>query len=391
VSAALVAIGTVLLWPLLARRHGRGVAIATLVALVFGTVVYSLARGPWTGGLAFAIGAAVLRVVAPRLRVPVVLSPFWLAAAVIALVICVLRGAGPDAVLDALFSSWGGLLFWSPILWLGIAGCLRDGRSGPAGVLAPVLLIALALGADGAAAHGAQFAPILPLLGLGLGRALDTLRAQAMRRPLVPIVGGLALLALWNALLMAQYRDGGIPRDDTVAFPRVARNAAATVSTRVGSPVAWPANWIFAARNGVRPDRYDVLGGVDVFAAGDRGMSGAIDIGDAPTDEAVLREGWSVRHRCGVAVCRAVEGRASLLVPIQKPRDADVSVIAAGTGSLTLSVNGVAVQEAPLTADLRPLAVRVPGARFRRGLNTLSFTATGEALVDRLVFTEAAR
>ena len=146
--------------------------------------------------------------------------------------------------------------------------------------------------------RGGRFAPVLPLLALGLGRAFDEIRSLALHRPLVPVAAAIAGLAVWNALLMAQYRDGRIPRDDTVSFPRVARNAAATVSAAVGSPNAWPANWIFAARHGVSAARYDVLAGVDLFgrfpplrrAAGE----GVIDVGDLPTDEALLpRDGAS--------------------------------------------------------------------------------------------------
>ena len=393
-SALLVAAGAVLLWPLLAARHGRAVALATLVALVFGTVAWGLARSPsFAGAAAFAVGAALVRVAAARAHTPRSPRLAWAVAGAIAIAVLVARGAGPDAVLDGLFSSWGGLLYWSPILWLGVAGCLRDRTAGPAGVLAPVLLVALAFGAatDAGADHGARFAPVLPLLALGLARALGGIRTFALHRPLAPVAAGIAVLAAWNGLLMAQYRDGGIPRDDTVSFPRVARNAAAAVAGGVGSPTAWPASWVFAARQRVPPARYDLLGGVDLLREGPRGMSGGIDVGDRRSDDAVLGEGWSVRHPCGAAVCRAVEGTAMMLVPLREPRDLDATVFAAGTGTLTMAVNGVPVLQGALTGDLRPLAVRIPRARLRRGLNTLTLSTSpgGEALVDRLAFRAA--
>jgi hypothetical protein len=62
-------------------------------------------------------------------------------------------------------------------------------------------------------------------------------------------------------------------------------------------------------------------------------------------------------------------------------------VVASGHGSLTLTVNGAPVLEAAL-ADGSPLPVRLPRARFRRGLNSVGLAVSpgGRALVDRIVF-----
>lgn len=409
VSVVLVAAGAALLWPVLAARHGRGIALATLVALVFGTVAYGLARDPsWEGAAAFALAAALVRLVwgrpdADYRRVTHARRILWIVAATIAVAVLAARGAGPEAVLDGLFSSWSGLLFWSPVLWLGVFGCLRERPAGPSAALGPALLVAAAVGAvtpDFGPYRGARFAPALPLLALGLARALDGTRNLALHRPLVPVATGIAALAAWNALLMAQYRDGRIPRDDTVSFPRIARNAAEAVSAAVGSPTAWPANWIFAARHHVGPARYDVLAGIDLFEPlvpgaamrlGPMGRDGVIDVGHLPTDEALLQRGWSVRHPCGGGECRAVLGTAELVAPIREPRDVDVRLMAAGAGTLTMAVNGVPVLSAPLGDDVEARVVRLPRARFQRGLNAIVFTITpeGRALVDRIVFTPA--
>jgi len=402
--ALLVAAGAALLWPVLLARHSRSIALATLVALVFGTVAYGLARGPsWEGAAAFALSAALVRLAWGRAgtgawRVTLPRRVLWIGALAVAVGVLAAHGAGPEAVLDGLFSSWSGLLFWSPVLWLGVAGCLRERPVGPYAALGPALLVAAAVGAvtpDFGPYRGARFAPVLPLLALGLARALGGIRSLALHRPLVPVAIGIAALAAWNALLMAQYRDGRIPRDDTVPFPRVARNAAATVSAAVGSPTAWPANWIFAARHHVTPARYDLLAGIDLFAPLVRGrwgpgdLGGVIDVGHLPTDEALLQRGWSVRHPCGGGECRAVLGMAELLAPIREPRDVDVRLMAAGAGTLTMAVNGVPVLVAPLGADVEAHVVRVPRGRLRRGLNVIVFTMPpgGRALVDRIVFT----
>ena len=118
-------------------------------------------------------------------------------------------------------------------------------------------------------------------------------------------------------------------------------------------------------------------------------LDGVIDVGHLRTDEALLQGGWSVRHPCGDEVCRAVEGTAELLAPIREPRDVDVTLSAAGAGTLTMAVNGVPVLAAPLAAYVRAHFVRLPRARLRRGLNAIVFTMPpgGRALVDRIVFT----
>lgn len=395
--ALLVAVGAALLWPVLLARHGRGIALSALLALVFGTVAYGLARSPsWEGAAAFAAVSALVRLAwgradaeDARLRIP--LRTLWILALAAAVAACWARDAGVFDVLDGLFSSWRGLLFWSPVLWLGFVGAFRA-RRGAAAALGPILLLTAAVaavGTDFGPYRGARFAPILPLLALGLARAFDGIRSFALHHPLVPVAAGIAALAGWNALLMAQYRDGRIPRDDTVSFPRVARNAAVMVSSAAGTPTAWPANWLFAARHRVSAARYDVLSGVDLF--GPRGLGGVIDIGHLPTDEALLQRGWSVRHPCGIGICRAVEGTAELLAPIGDPVEVHLVVSAAGGGALTVALNGTRVLEAPLTDDVRPHVVRLPRGRFRRGLNAFVFTVApgGRALVDRIVFAPA--
>lgn len=406
-SALLVAGGALLLWRVLVARHGRGIAVTTLVALVFGTVVYGLARDPsWAGSAAFALAAAVVRLAwglapADQPHVPT-RRILWIGAVAMAAGLLAARSAGPGDVLDGLFSSSSGLLFWSPVLWLGILGALRERPAWLSAALGPALVLAAAVGAitvDPGLYRGARFAPVLPLLALGLGRALAGLRDIARRRPLLPVMVGITALVVWNAGLMAQYRDGLIPRDDTVEFSRIARNSAATVSTTLGTPTAWPANWIFAARHGVSAARYDLLAGVDLFGPLTPGAASrrerrdddsVIDVGHLPTDEALLRGGWSVRHPCGEAVCRAVEGTAELTAPIRDPREVDVVVVAEGAGTLGMAINGVAVLAAPL-ASMQAHSVRLPRARFRRGLNAIVFTVApgGRALVDRIVFTRA--
>jgi hypothetical protein len=201
------------------------------------------------------------------------------------------------------------------------------------------------------------------------------------------LAAGGALLVAWNLVFMQQYRAELIPRDDTVSFAQVAENNAALVARAVGSPVAWPANWVFARAHGVGPERFDLAVGRFLFSLPGH-LRGTIDVGDLETDRALLGEGWSVRHPCGDAVCREVEGRARLFVPLERPQTFDLAVRVQGRGTLELLVNRRPTARWPLDAALAERTLRVPSPRLRRGLNEIALAVPegGRALVDRLVF-----
>jgi hypothetical protein len=311
------------------------------------------------------------------------------------------------ALLDTFFSSRHGLLFWTPVLWagfLGLAGLFakdwrtkgwldKDRRT--ALLLALPILVMSYINTSsgdwwaGGSYSNRRFDSVLPFLALGLGATLAGLRRLAARRPSLVLAGGGAALVLWNALFMEQYRRGAIPRDDTVSFARVAGNSADIFATAFGSPVAWPANWIFSARHGLPPDRYDLMAGKYLFFM-QNNLGGVIDVGADPgLDQALLGEGWGVRTPCagdGAAVCRPVEGRARLFASLDAPETLDVTVRAGGPGLLRVLVNGTAVAERALPDGLEELTARVPRARWRPGLNELALETAAAVQVDRVVF-----
>ena len=298
------------------------------------------------------------------------------------------------AVRDALFSSLGGLLFWSPGLWLGLFGLILLARRHKqrAGVLAlaaaAFMILAAAVPFPRASPAPARFAPLVAYLAPGVAAALEALFRLGRRRPGMILAVPLALAVLSNLLLMQQYRAGMVPRDDTVSFPQVAEHSARLLSDTIGTPWAWPANWIFARREGLPVGRTDLLMGADLLAPGSHDSDRVIDIGALEQDAAVLFEGWSVRRPCAPEICREVEGRARLRFPLGAPATLDVAVRAAGEGVLTVELNGVPITSRDLTGALHTIPVRVPAARFRAPLNDLVFVISpgGRALVDRLSF-----
>jgi hypothetical protein len=313
------------------------------------------------------------------------------------------------ALLETFFSSRHGLLFWTPVLWAGLLGLVglfaKDWRTGgrldkdrrTAVLLAlPILVMSYTNASSGDWWAGGSFSnrrfdSTLPFLAVGLGATLAALRRLAAQRPGAVLAGGGAALALWNVLFMEQYRRGAIPRDDTVSFPRVAANSADVFATAFGSPVAWPANWIFALRHGLPADRYDLMVGKYLFFM-QNNLGGVIDVGADPgLDQAVLDGAWGVRAPCAGAadgVCRAVQGRARLFGALEAAETLDLTVRAAGPARLRVRVNGVAVAERALTEVPEDVAARVPGARWRPGLNevALETDAGATAQVDRVVF-----
>src|SRR6185503_10310445 len=100
--------------------------------------------------------------------------------------------------------------------------------------------------------------------------------------------------------------------------------------------------------------------------------------------EAWLGEGWSVRHPCGASVCREVEGRARLFLPVVDVRRATVSVHAQGSGTLRVILNGRPLTEAAVAPAFAEVDAVAEGGVLRRGVNALVLEVSpgGQALVD---------
>jgi hypothetical protein len=300
------------------------------------------------------------------------------------------------ALLETLFSSRHGLLYWTPVLWagfLGLLGLFAKDRRTALSLAVPILVMTYINASSGDWWAGGSFSnrrfdSVLPFLAVGLAASLAVVRRLAARRPGALLAAAGMGLALWNGLFMEQYRRGVIPRDDTVSFPRVAENSADLLATAVGSPLAWPANWIFTLRHRLPADRYDLMVGKYLFFM-QNNMDGLVDVGADPAqDQAVLADGWGVRVPCAEAVCRAVEGRARLLAGLAAPEMLDVTARASGSGQLRVFVNGTGVGEGPLAEGLGDVTARVPAARWRSGLNdvVLETSPGGTALVDKVLF-----
>ncbi len=270
-------------------------------------------------------------------------------------------------VLETLFASRGGLLFWNPVLWLGLVG-LRG--LAPAAALAALVLVG-----------GPHLeAAALPLLILGLAATLAGVERLAARRPeAVLLAVGLAATT-WNALLMAQYRMGRLPIDDTVSFARIAENGASVLSESVGTPLAWPANWIFAARHGVSPAEFDRRAGAVLFAGPGQRVA-LVEAGDSRSDPVYFSTGWTSARPCEDALCLGVMGTGRLFLPLERSEPLTLRLRLRGEGQALLSVNGVGVGGLALPERLAERRLRIGAERFRRGLNELVLRAPAGSTV----------
>jgi len=236
-----------------------------------------------------------------------------------------------------------------------------------------------------------RFDSVLPLLALGLGASLDALWTRVRRRPGLVLVAAGATLTVWNLLFMQQYGENRIPRDDTVSFAQVTENNADILTDLVGTPVAWPANWIFAWRHGLPAQKYDLMVGPYLFYR-QNNLGGVLDLGDDRIDPGLLGEGWARRRPCGGGVCRGLDGRARIFAPLDVPQELALTIRAAGSGRLRVSVNGHALGALPLETELGDFRLHAPRELWQRELNEIALEPeTDDVIVERLVFERLGR
>jgi hypothetical protein len=380
-AAALPAlVGLLVLDHALRRRVADGTAFWTLVLAAYGTTLFPLlAHAPDARrATAFLLGALALLA---RGRASTVL---FLAAVVAGLALgggWALDGPGIER---SWFGSREGLLFRTPLLWGSLCGLVvlarRHGKAA-----APLVIVGLLPFLLAPFARSGALDVALPALMLALAIALDAACRLLARRPAWALAAALPPIAISNLLFMEQYRDT-LRRDDTVSFPQVSEGNARLLAAGMGSPNAWPANWIWSARHGLPVERWDLLSGQRL----DPGTGVVIDVGDLDQDAAFLLDGWSVRHACGDSICREVEGRAEIVLPLERPAEG-LTLRAQGPGALRVTVNGFDAGPVALGPELT--ATRVPGPGLRRGLNRVVLDpAPGtHALIDGLSLQEPGR
>jgi hypothetical protein len=292
---------------------------------------------------------------------------------------------------DVLFSSRHGLLSWTPVVWIALVGTIAYMRRRPLWA-APALIAFAALVWTNGSAHdwaggwafgGRRFTSVLAAFAPGVAMAV----LAAYRRPLVVVAPVAAAIVGWNVLLMTQYQQQMLPRDEAVRFDTMVRQQADLVTRPpFFYPFAFPANAWFAWREGLPVDRYDLLGSEPLR------RELYLPLND--WGERFLLEGW--RNAGGDAfgsshILAAPSG--TILVPLDVPSDAafaiDLEARADGeprgaTTSLEVAVNGRSFGDLPLEIGApkpaRRAFVAPAGAKiWRRGYNRVTITRPPDA------------
>lgn len=294
---------------------------------------------------------------------------------------------------DVLFSSWHGLLSWSPAVYFAVAGTiayLQRDAIWAAGALGVLLVSSWLAGAAEIwptvqTFGGRPLISTLAVLAPGLAFLTDAVR----RRPLAAIAPLVVVPIVWNHLLMVQYTVGMLPKDEPVSFARMVRQQA-DAYTRAWSlyPFAFPANVIFAWREALPIDRYDTLALEPRHSAIDLTMDRAAG--------RFLLDGWDGSTAAGEPPGWWIGGRAATLaLNLALPRDRPARILVTARSryeepvvqaELALLVNGHEVGRFSPGAETPSEAVfTVSAARdtpFRKGFNRISFASRGWHRID---------
>lgn len=297
---------------------------------------------------------------------------------------------GHPFLLETFFSSRHGLLSWTPSLWAGYLGflpLLKRRRSLALVLLLPLVVMSYVNACSGDWWAGGSFSnrrfdSLLPIFAFGFAAAIDALRGLLASRA----HAGLMLCALpfmaWNLALAEQTQRGLVPRDDTVAFQRLAGNAALVVSDSVGFPTTWPASWVFAWRHRLPPGRFDLSVGRYLFYR-QNNLGGVIDLGN-PDHASLLASGFGRIEDLDGTLGRRVVERARLLAPLDAPEPLELRLGMRALGEpaqATLRVNGAEVGRLHvLPGTWQEQRAVAPAALWRRELNDVEIETRGGPL-----------
>jgi hypothetical protein len=386
----LLATLAILVGLVLVRRVVRGssesaAASWTVVGLFLGTGLLdalTLEADPIPGAMGFVLASVALALWRPVRSEPSPARAF--VGDLIALVAVAIPGIHGHFVLpqpwrleERLFGSPRGLLFESPFLWTGIVGLVIWARRDWRAVARPVIVVASVVLASIAVQRSMADAPFhaaLPALALGTGAFLSWLLRVVANNPGLPLVAAGVVLTVWNGLFMEQYRSNRIPRDLPVAFSQVTETNAEILARAVGSPPAWPANWLFGLRHHVTPAKFDVVVGRGLLTTA---ATGTFPVDDPQVDPSLLAEGWGAKRSWEGVGYRGLAGSARLLLPLDDPRASTFWIRAAGSGDLSVEINSAAVAIVKLDSGFGVHAFEGASGLWRAGVNEVRLTHLG--------------
>lgn len=263
-----------------------------------------------------------------------------------------------------LWSSRGGLLAWSPALGLALVGLGLAAWRSPLRWPARALLVSLALdvyvcGAvddwwGGWAFGGRRLLGGTVAFVVGFAALLDRVLERSRGTRAARIV--VAVLAIGAVRLSFQMQDDylagrlqrGVPQSLAPAWTRAFGVPLDGVLDAVGTPGSWPASWVFAARTGASPGRYDSCAGwALVEARGDAKGYERLWIDDPRWALA----GFGSVHLRREHRARELQPGATLAVPLRRPLVLEARLRAWAPATTTLHVE---LAGEPVRVALRP-------------------------------------
>jgi hypothetical protein len=296
----------------------------------------------------------------------------------------------PD-VAGMLWSSRNGLFATSPITYLAAIGLVvwafRNRAYGWLALAAFGLAVYVNASVEdwwgGAAVGPRRFDGTVPLLVLGLAAAIEALQRWLARRPLVAVTALLGALVLWNVTAMAAALAGRFGGSVPQSFTDLSVDQARTLNRWFGHPFSYPANLIYALRQGVAPWRYDYFA---FPMLGDPSQPyGRVDIGSR--DEFYVTDGWYLPETdADGATFRWSTARAEVLLPLDHPSPLTVQLRVrpfahpGAASSLAVRVNGRAFGPFPLSPDWQRLEFPTGPEAWKAGVNRIELVWPGAAV-----------
>lgn len=291
-----------------------------------------------------------------------------------------MRWASP-AMVEVLFSAHHGLFAWHPALaagFLGLPAFWRRDRYGAA-----VLAVLLGLYVYGNAAieswHGGgsfgmrRFVGALPFMAPGIAAFGIACVRMGRRHIMVPVTAAIALLFLYNTMLVLTMRGAWVDLGKPASFQQVWSSAITVFHDTFGNPFSYPPNLLFAARHHTTPAQYDVMGG--------NAYVQSIDV-EQHAIRPYLGRGWRksfiLMTRVGGAYT-AAEERCELLFHLRKGETRDLVLnmslpsIMTEPQEMSFALNGLELGKAALPPGGRhDIKLTIPPDSARDGLNVLS-------------------
>lgn len=303
-------------------------------------------------------------------------------------------------LLNVLFSSRHGLLSWTPVFWLSLAGLVFLTRTNPRrfGILwAPVIIVTYVNASSGDWWAGGSFSnrrfdSLLPVFALGLAAFLHTARRFVERHPSSVLAALVLGGAAWNITLVRAVQRGEAPAGAPMSLAARAQASARALSLDVGFPTTWPASWIFAGRYHASPGAFDLAAGKYLFYR-QNNLEGLADLG-SEGDEALFLDGFFEPREDGPVTYRGFGPEARMIVSLDLPEALDLAFRARSqTGApsrVEVQVNGHEAGTLELESDWTEVHLQTPRQFWRTDANIITLRSATRNDLDRVNFLRVA-